>query len=117
MGFDPDGPAAEAAIQAIRDSGARVICLALGAPRQERFAARAQKALPEVGFLSIGAGLDFVSGAQRRAPAWVRAMAAEWLWRMALSPRRLAARYGACLMAMPGLTLRALGARAQGGAG
>lgn len=111
MGFDPDGPAAEQAIAEMGESGARVIFLALGAPKQERFAARAQERLPEAGFLSIGAGLDFVSGAQTRAPAWVRAIAAEWLWRMLSDPRRLAARYGACLAALPGLTLRAIGAR------
>lgn len=113
MGFDPDGPLADAAIAAIGQSGARLVFVALGAPKQERFAAHAQSALPQVGFLSIGAGLDFISGAQDRAPEWVQAIAAEWLWRMASNPRRLAARYAACLMALPALTLRALRARAH----
>ena len=111
MGFDPAGPAADQAIAQIGESGARLVFLALGAPKQEIFAARAQTHLPETGFLSIGAGLDFISGAQKRAPAWVRAVAGEWLWRMLSSPRRLAARYGACLLVLPGLTVRALGAR------
>ena len=111
MGFDPEGVAADQAISAMGESGARVVFLALGAPKQERFAARAQATLADVGFLSIGAGLDFVSGAQTRAPGWVRAMAAEWLWRMLSNPRRLAARYCACLVVLPGLTARALGAR------
>lgn len=115
MGFDPDGTEADAAIKQIAASGARLVFLALGAPKQERFAARAQTDLPAVGFLSIGAGLDFISGAQKRAPEWVRALAAEWLWRMLSDPRRLAARYGACLTALPGLTLRALNIRRQGG--
>ena len=107
MGFDPDGDEAGEIIDRIGASGARLVYLALGAPKQERFAARAQKALPETGFLSIGAGLDFVSGAQTRAPNWVQALAAEWLWRLMLSPRRLVARYGACLLMLPGLTLKA----------
>ncbi len=107
MGFDPDSDAADAAISKIGASGARLVFLALGAPKQEVFAARAQKSLPTVGFVSIGAGLDFISGDQKRAPKWVRAIAAEWLWRMLGSPRRLAARYGACLAALPGLTVRA----------
>lgn len=111
MGFDPDGADAGEIIEKLGAAGARLVYLALGAPKQERFAARAQAHLPETGFLSIGAGLDFVSGAQTRAPAWVQAIAAEWLWRLALSPRRLAARYGACLIALPGLTLRALAER------
>ena len=93
MGFDPEGAEADEIIGKIAASGVRVIYLALGAPRQERFAARAQERLPGVGFLSIGAGLDFVSGAQIRAPRWVRAIAAEWIWRLALSSGRLAARY------------------------
>ena len=111
MGFDPDGPAADDAIEQIRQSGARLVFLALGAPKQERFAARAQKAVPQAGFLSIGAGLDFISGAQRRAPAWVRGLAMEWLWRLLGDPRRMAPRYAACLLRVPGLTLRALAAR------
>jgi len=111
MGFDPDGEGAQAAIDAIRASGARVIFLALGAPKQERFAARAAAQLGDVGFLSIGAGLDFISGAQVRAPAWVRAIAAEWLWRLASNPARLAGRYGACIAVLPRLTWAALRAR------
>lgn len=108
MGFDPDGTEAEDAIAAIGASGARVVFLALGAPKQERFAARAQSRLPEVGFLSVGAGLDFISGFQHRAPAWVRRIKAEWLWRMAQNPGRLTKRYGECLAALPGLTTAAL---------
>lgn len=111
MGFDPDGEGAQAAIDAIKASGARVIFLALGAPKQERFAARAAAQLGDSGFLSIGAGLDFISGAQVRAPAWVRAIAAEWLWRLAGNPMRLAGRYGACIAALPRLIWAALAAR------
>jgi exopolysaccharide biosynthesis WecB/TagA/CpsF family protein len=108
MGFDPSGPSAEPVIAAIRASGAQLCYLALGAPKQEIFAARAQADLPNVGFLSIGAGLDFLAGHQRRAPRVVRALAAEWLWRMAGNPRRLARRYLACAAILPGLTLSAL---------
>lgn len=111
MGFDPAGPAADDAIAALKASGARLVFLALGAPKQEIFAARAAEALPEAGFLSIGAGLDFISGAQVRAPKWVRAIAAEWLWRMLSNPGRLAGRYAACISILPGLTWQALKAR------
>lgn len=111
MGFDPEGPGADEVIAQVRASGARVCFLALGAPKQEVFAARAAGDLPGVGFLSIGAGLDFLSGAQVRAPRWVRAIAAEWLWRLAGNPRRLAQRYGACLVILPGLARTALVSR------
>lgn len=111
QGFDPDGAAAEAAIAGLQASGVQLVFLALGAPKQERFAARALAACPGVGFVSIGAGIDFISGTQVRAPLWARALAAEWLWRMLGNPRRLAGRYAACLMILPGLTWRAVSVR------
>ena len=113
MGFDPDGEAAGEAIEALRRSGARLVFLALGAPKQERFAARAQAALPQTGFLSIGASLDFIAGTQTRAPLWVRRFALEWLWRLVNNPRRLIGRYAACLVILPGLLFRALYTRRQ----
>lgn len=111
MGFDPTGAQADDVIAAIGDSRAGLCFLALGAPKQEMLAARAHAALPGVGFVSIGAGLDFIAGHQRRAPRLVRMLAAEWLWRLAGNPRRLAARYGACLWTLPGLTVKAIRAR------
>jgi N-acetylglucosaminyldiphosphoundecaprenol N-acetyl-beta-D-mannosaminyltransferase len=114
FGFDPFGMEADACIEALRRSGARVCFLALGAPKQEIFAARAQAALPEVGFLSIGAGLDFLAGSQTRAPLWMRRWALEWLWRAVGDPKRLAMRYVRCAMLMPGLTLDGLRQRLAG---
>lgn len=111
MGFDPTGPEADRAIEELAASGARMVFLALGAPKQEIFAARAQERLSETGFLSIGAGLDFISGLQKRAPKMVRRLAGEWLWRLALNPVRLARRYGACIVILPELTLVALRSR------
>jgi N-acetylglucosaminyldiphosphoundecaprenol N-acetyl-beta-D-mannosaminyltransferase len=111
MGFDPMGAQAEAVIAAIGDSGAGMCFLALGAPKQELLSARAHAALPGVGFVSIGAGLDFIAGHQRRAPKLVRMVAGEWLWRLASNPRRLSARYSACLRILPKLTVRALRVR------
>ncbi|RBO52912.1 glycosyltransferase [Rhodovulum sp. BSW8] len=108
MGFDPEGAAADAMIEELGRSGARICLVALGAPKQERFAARAAPRLPGTGFLSIGASLDFVAGRQRRAPRWVRRIAAEWLWRMLSDPARLGRRYLDCLIVLPGLTRRAL---------
>lgn len=114
MGFDPYGPEADAALEALAASGARLVFLALGAPKQEIFAARAQRALPNVGFLSIGAGIDFISGAQTRAPRWFRQRAMEWLWRAATDPRRLMKRYARCALLLPGLALDAVRRRGEG---
>lgn len=115
MGFDPTGSEADAVIDRLAASGARLCFLALGAPRQEVFAIRAQDRLPGTGFLSIGAGLDFLAGTQVRAPRWVRSLAAEWLWRLCSNPRRLAGRYAACLAILPGLAGEAIRARRRGG--
>ena len=99
------------AIARIGASGAGLCLLALGAPKQEIFAAHAAARLPRTGFMSIGAGLDFLAGTQTRAPAWMRRLAAEWLWRLAGSPRRMAGRYARCFAILPGEAARALRAR------
>jgi N-acetylglucosaminyldiphosphoundecaprenol N-acetyl-beta-D-mannosaminyltransferase len=108
MGFEADSAAADALLDILAASGARVCLLALGAPKQEIFAARGLAAHPEMGFLSIGAGLDFIAGTQTRAPKLARVLALEWLWRLIRSPRRLAARYGACIAILPSLVTRAV---------
>lgn len=115
--FDPDGAEADQVIAMIRNSGARLCLLALGAPRQERFAIRARNALSGVGFASIGAGLDFLSGHQTRAPRLVRKVKMEWLWRMASNPKRLAARYAKGFTILPGHAIEAIrqGRSARGG--
>ncbi|MCF8512009.1 MAG: WecB/TagA/CpsF family glycosyltransferase [Rhodobacteraceae bacterium] len=107
MGFDPTGDEARRVLGelAARDVG---LCLiALGAPKQEEFAALGRRLAPQVGFASIGAGLDFITGSQTRAPAWLRAMALEWLWRAATAPRRLLPRYAACAAILPGEVVKA----------
>lgn len=113
MGFDPEGDLADQSIEAIRQSGARLVLLALGAPKQEIFAARAQRALPGVGFLSVGAGIDFISDFQQRAPVWARRARIEWLLRMLQDPKRLVGRYAACFAVLPALTVAALTHRSK----
>ena len=108
MGFDPCGQIAERLAEDIADSGAGLCFVALGAPKQERFAAFARRKAPQTGFVSIGAGLDFIAGTQTRAPHLVRRLALEWFWRMALSPARLGLRYLRCILILPGQTLAAL---------
>jgi N-acetylglucosaminyldiphosphoundecaprenol N-acetyl-beta-D-mannosaminyltransferase len=110
-GFDPASPAADELLDQVAASGARICLLALGAPKQELLAARGLARHPELGFLSIGAGLDFIAGHQTRAPVWVRKIAMEWLWRMLGNPRRLARRYLDCALVLPSLTRKALATR------
>lgn len=113
MAFDPDSTEGESVLSEIAASGARIVILALGAPRQEILAMRGSDLMPGVSFFSLGAAVDFVAGAQRRAPGWIQALALEWLWRLASNPGRLARRYGACALLLPRLTLTALSQRGE----
>lgn len=108
MGFDPMGASADVVLDALAKAKADIAFLALGAPKQELFAAYGRNKLRNVGFISIGAGLDFFSGAQVRAPAWVRAIAMEWLWRAVSQPARLIPRYAKCFAILPSEIAHAL---------
>jgi exopolysaccharide biosynthesis WecB/TagA/CpsF family protein len=110
-GFDPSGTAAGEICEMINASGARLCFIALGAPKQELFAAFARRRCPGTGFASIGAGLDFLSGHQVRAPAILRALALEWLWRALQSPARMIPRYARCFAILPRLMRGAWRAR------
>jgi len=94
--FDPYGPEGDAAIERIKASGAAVCFVALGAPKQEIFSARAVEHGARCGFICIGAALDFVAGSQIRAPRIFQRTGLEWAWRLATNPRRLASRYARC---------------------
>lgn len=112
--FDPDGPEADALLDRVAAMGPGLCLLAVGAPRQERLAARGRDRCPATGFASVGAGIDFLAGHQRRAPAFMRKARMEWLWRAALSPRRLGPRYLRGAMILPGLARRAVAGRRGG---
>lgn len=106
--FDPAGAEAAEILNQLDERKIQLCFLALGAPKQEQLAHRGREAAPRVGFASIGAGLDFLGGHQRRAPRWVRKLALEWLWRMLSSPVRMVPRYAKCFAILPGHILRAL---------
>jgi exopolysaccharide biosynthesis WecB/TagA/CpsF family protein len=112
--FDPDSEEAAEILSTLNRKKVGLCFLALGAPKQERLAARGRGLAPGVGFASVGAGLDFLGGHQRRAPAWVRRLALEWLWRALSSPSRMIPRYLKCLAILPKHSLMALRLR-QGG--
>lgn len=107
MGFDAQSADADAVFDQLRASGAGLCFIALGAPKQEIFAAVGREKLPAMGFACIGAGLDFFAGTQRRAPDWAQRFAVEWLWRMLSSPKRLGPRYAKCIAILPGQMIRA----------
>ena len=106
--FDPFSREADLAIADIRASGAKLCFLALGAPRQELFAARCLDELDGTGLLCIGAALDFIAGTQVRAPSFTQKVGLEWAWRMWRDPRRLGPRYARCMAAVPRLVARTI---------
>ncbi|QHI99978.1 WecB/TagA/CpsF family glycosyltransferase [Xylophilus rhododendri] len=72
-----------------------LIVLGMGMPKQELLAVELRKALKNTPCLIIcgGAIIDFLGGKTTRAPQWVRNMGCEWVFRLALEPRRLFMRY------------------------
>lgn len=90
-GFDLDALA-----RRIEASGARLCLLCLGAPKQELLADALKARCPAVGFLCVGAALDFIAGEASRAPGWAQKAGLEWFWRLTGDPKRLALRYARC---------------------
>jgi len=79
-------------VRAINASGARILFVGLGCPRQEIWMAEHKDRLPLV-MLGVGAAFDFVSGHKREAPLWLQQVGLGWLFRLLCEPRRLWRRY------------------------
>jgi N-acetylglucosaminyldiphosphoundecaprenol N-acetyl-beta-D-mannosaminyltransferase len=80
-------------IDAVRRTGAELVVVSLGAPKQELWMARHAAALGPAVAIGLGGSLDFAAGAVRRAPHWMSRAGLEWLFRLSREPRRLAHRY------------------------
>ena len=70
-------------------SGADVVYVALGSPKQERLIALLRTALPSAWWLGVGNSFSFLCGHVRRAPRWMQRNGLEWCFRVASEPRRL----------------------------
>jgi len=91
--FRPPTPAEEAhMMRAIAESGARIVFVALGCPKQEAWMC-AHRGVVHGVMLGAGAAFDFLAGTQPRAPRWMQAVGLEWLHRLCREPRRLWRRY------------------------
>ena len=82
----------EAAVRRINDSGAAIVWVGLGAPKQEQWMYDHQNRVNAL-MLGVGAGFDFHAGTVKRAPGWMRRHYLEWLYRLCQDPRRLWKRY------------------------
>lgn len=76
----------------INASGAHIVMVALGCPKQERWMAAMKGKINGV-MLGLGGAFLLYAGVDSRAPKWMRTLSLEWLYRLALEPRRLWKRY------------------------
>ncbi len=79
-------------VQSINDSGARLLFVALGSPRQEMWIEQQRPSLQVRVAIGVGGSFDVLSGAKKDAPPWVR-HGGEWLYRLMQDPRNLWKRY------------------------
>lgn len=79
-------------VDRIQASGAPVVFVGLGCPKQEEWMARQQNKLPAV-MIGVGAAFSFHSGEVSQAPRWMMASGLEWLYRFTQEPQRLWQRY------------------------
>jgi exopolysaccharide biosynthesis WecB/TagA/CpsF family protein len=95
MGFMRDATEVENCLHfAETHSPFRFCLLALGAPQQEQLALLLKERGVARGLvLCVGASINFLTGAERRAPPWLQLLGLEWCFRLLQQPRRLARRY------------------------
>lgn len=83
----------EGIFRRIRESGANLIWVGLGCPKQEAWIAQHWDRLPPGVYFGIGAAFAFHAGKVRQAPGFVQRLGLEWAFRLAAEPRRLFKRY------------------------
>lgn len=93
--FDASAGSRESAavIERVRSFAPDILFVGMGMPRQEQWVVRNFAALPDCVIFSVGAAFDYEAGVQRAAPRWMGRLGLEWLFRLAVDPRRLAHRY------------------------
>lgn len=91
-GYFADAEHAEVAAQ-IRAARADLLLIGMPTPAKEVWCARHRDVLATPVALGVGGAFDVLAGFVRRAPTWMQAAGLEWLWRLAMEPRRLWRRY------------------------
>jgi N-acetylglucosaminyldiphosphoundecaprenol N-acetyl-beta-D-mannosaminyltransferase len=87
-----------AIVQRINETAPDIIWVCLGTPKQERWMAQQRDALNAPVLVGVGAAFDLLAGTLPQAPRWMQRSGLEWLFRLAVEPRRLWRRY---LLNMP----------------
>jgi len=89
--FGPEDTAA--ILHDINSSGAKILLVAMGAPRQDLWLAAHREELLAPVLMGVGGLFDFYSGNVPRAPVWMREIGLEWVWRLLQEPGRMWRRY------------------------
>jgi len=76
-------------INQIENTGASIVMIAMGSPRQEFLAQRMLKQMPDRVFVGCGGAFDILAGRVVRAPQWIQNAHIEWLYRLFQDPRRI----------------------------
>ncbi len=94
LGFETNEAECRKIEDLIAQSGATVLAVGLGAPKQEKFILRHKDNMPNIKiFMAIGATINFEAGVVNRAPNWMSNAGLEWLYRLMAEPERLWKRY------------------------
>lgn len=94
FGFEQKEEECQQIIDRINQSGATVLAIGVGAPKQEKWIMKYKHQLPNIKiFLAIGATIDFEAGCKPRSPKWMSEVGLEWLYRLLSEPKRLWKRY------------------------
>lgn len=93
FGFEDDPAELPKMEKMIATSGAKVVFVGLGYPKQELLIGALLAALPKTWFLGCGVSLSFIAGDVARAPTWMQRSGLEWAYRLRQEPRRLMRRY------------------------
>lgn len=94
FGFEKNEQECNELVEIVNRSGANVLLVGVGAPKQEKWIMRYRDAMPGVGlFMALGATIDFEAGTLKRAPLVWQKMGLEWLYRCLKEPKRLFRRY------------------------
>lgn len=86
-------PERDAAIADIRASGADIVWVGIGTPKQDYWVGEFRELLDTPVLVAVGAAFNFHAGTVRQAPRWMMRHGLEWLFRLAMEPRRLWKRY------------------------
>lgn len=92
-GFERDPEKQQRVIEDLRRTQPDICFVALGSPKQEYWMADHYRDAGAIIYMGVGATFDFMSGRVRRAPRLFQRIGLEWLWRVAMEPRRLWRRY------------------------